>query len=317
MAEERIIDDEYGRGVKLRKTADGYVDVTDEQLDGNVEDAEAEELSFSFPVIESETDDEDLVGLSPEEAEELRKQKAEAVQRRREEYDQIVAAGNELLEQGSFHSAELKFEKALQLDEPATEASVGYWRAKTENFTKPEVLIEEYVEPGIESLEYDLGYEATDIIKRDYHEVFAAKYAELEADEAPLAEVVEGKQERRRAILKARRKNSLIAFVASAMPMLICIILTAVFGLKNFSTPDGKYIPVTIAFGGASVALFIVFAVFTNKMINAFRMYNKNENLTSTEDGEKLFDIRERKALYGALLVLPAYENIEEETTEE
>ena len=28
--EERIIDDEYGRGIKLRKTKDGYVDVTDE-----------------------------------------------------------------------------------------------------------------------------------------------------------------------------------------------------------------------------------------------------------------------------------------------
>ena len=28
--EERIIDDEYGRGVRLKKTKDGYVDVTDE-----------------------------------------------------------------------------------------------------------------------------------------------------------------------------------------------------------------------------------------------------------------------------------------------
>ena len=28
--EERMIDDEYGRGVRLKKTKDGYVDVTDE-----------------------------------------------------------------------------------------------------------------------------------------------------------------------------------------------------------------------------------------------------------------------------------------------
>ena len=28
--EERIIDDEYGRGIRLKKTKDGYVDVTDE-----------------------------------------------------------------------------------------------------------------------------------------------------------------------------------------------------------------------------------------------------------------------------------------------
>ena len=38
MAEERIIDDEYGRGVKLRKTKDGYVDVTDAELDGEEAD---------------------------------------------------------------------------------------------------------------------------------------------------------------------------------------------------------------------------------------------------------------------------------------
>ena len=31
--EERIIDDEYGRGVRLKKTKDGYVDVTDELTD--------------------------------------------------------------------------------------------------------------------------------------------------------------------------------------------------------------------------------------------------------------------------------------------
>ena len=28
--EERIIDDEYARGIRLKKTKDGYVDVTDE-----------------------------------------------------------------------------------------------------------------------------------------------------------------------------------------------------------------------------------------------------------------------------------------------
>ena len=31
--EERIIDDEYGRGIRLKKTKDGFVDVTDELAD--------------------------------------------------------------------------------------------------------------------------------------------------------------------------------------------------------------------------------------------------------------------------------------------
>ena len=76
--EERMIDDEYGRGIRLKKTQDGYVDVTDELAeDGEAfEDGEsAEEIAFEFPMLDE--DDEDLVGLSPEEAIALRKKKEE------------------------------------------------------------------------------------------------------------------------------------------------------------------------------------------------------------------------------------------------
>ena len=139
--EERIIDEEYGRGVRLRKTKDGYVDVTDELVDGEAVDGEemGDEISFEFPSLEEfgDKDDEDLVDLSPEEAERVRREKAAAAQRRLEEYEATCKQGEQLLESGSFHAAELVYEKALQLDDLATDASVGYWRAKTANFTDP------------------------------------------------------------------------------------------------------------------------------------------------------------------------------------
>ena len=72
--EERIIDDEYGRGVRLKKTKDGFIDATDETLQ---DWEEVEEAVFEFPVLETDEDDEDLVGLSPEEAIALRKKKEE------------------------------------------------------------------------------------------------------------------------------------------------------------------------------------------------------------------------------------------------
>ena len=135
MAEERIIDDEYGRGIRLRKTKDGYVDVTDELAAGEEYDEEGEEIALEFSVVEEEEeDDEDLVGLSTEEALALKKQKAEAAERRQAEYEQAVKEGNELLEAGEYEQAEKQFEKALELDKTATDASVGYWRAKTQNF---------------------------------------------------------------------------------------------------------------------------------------------------------------------------------------
>ncbi len=305
MAEERIIDDEYGRGVKLRKTKDGFVDVTDEALSGASEDEETgEEISFAFPITDEEEDDEDLVGLSPEEAAALRKQKAEAAERRRAEYEQFVNEGLALLDTNSFHAAELKFEKALPLDGEPTEASVGYWRAKTANFTNPDALMDEYVEAGIESLEYDLGYEAVEVIKKDYRAEIEKRYEELKAEEEPLFLEVSAKQEKRREILSARKKKDFVTFVATAIPTLVFIVLTVVFGLKNFSTPDDTYIPVTIAFAAIAVVAFVTFGAFTNKLLNTCRIYRANEKLTSTEEGERLRELMEYMELYEALLEL-------------
>ena len=299
--EERIIEDENGRKIRYRKTAEGYVDVTDE-LAKDVDGEDAEEIEFDFPMTDADEDDEDLVGLSFEEAQALKKQKAEAVERRRKEYEQALKEGEVLLEQGSFHSAELKFEQALDLDEEATDASVGYWRAKTENFAKSDVLIDEYLEAGIESLEYDLGYKATDIIRERYEEVFKTRISELEAEETPLAKEVEEKQSLRREYLHERRKKARLAFLCSAIPMLACLVVAIIIGLKNFSTPDNRFVAPTVALFALFAVLFAVFAVFTNKFINARRMYRANERLSSTEEGERLLEIREYKELYACML---------------
>ena len=313
MAEERIIDDEYGREVKFRKRKDGSLDIVDGLAEGERENTEGEEeYSFAFPIIETDEDDEDLEGLSPEEAIALRQKKIEASRQRRAEYERTVEEGNALLATGSYRAAELKFEKALDLDERATEASVGYWRAKTADFSEPDLLIEEYLEAGIESLEFDLGYEAVDEIKQKYRSVFEKKVEELGAEEKPLAEEVEGKQVKRRKILKARRKKDVICFAAAGVPLLVFLILTAVFGLKNFSTPDDTYIPVTILFGALSLVTFIVFSVFTNKLVNTCRIFRANERVASTEEGERLLEIRAYKELYEALLI-PAAEEEEGE----
>ena len=57
--EERIIDDEYGRGIRLRKTADGYMDVTDELAEKGEETEEAnyDEISFEFPELDEDDEE--------------------------------------------------------------------------------------------------------------------------------------------------------------------------------------------------------------------------------------------------------------------
>ena len=317
--EERIIDDEYGRGVRLKKTKDGYVDVTDE-LAENSDMEEGEEITFEFPSFDgynAEEDHEDLVDLSPEEAERVLKERAAALERRRNEYENTCEQGKKLLDSGSYHAAELEYEKALQLDEEATEASVGYWRAKTADFANPDVLIAEYAEAGIESLEYDLGYEATDIIKKNYRAAFEKRVVELTAEEEPLRQKVEEKQEARREILTSRKLRWGVAFVLSLFPVLAAIIATMVVGFKNFGTRESEYIVPTIVLACVSVVLFIAFMVVANKYINAGRMYRLNERLSSTADGVRLLEIEEYKELYEALLTAPVMEEEEDEAVEE
>lgn len=307
--EERMIDDEYGRGVRMKKTKDGFVDVTDELAEENAQPETAEtadggeEIEFQFPMMEGEEDDEDLVGLTPEEAVALKKRKEEEAAARKAEYERLCAEGEALLGEKNFGEAEKVYEKALGFDTQATTASVGYWRAKTADFTQPDELIGEYVEAGIESLEFDLGYEAADIVKRDYREVFEKRVKELTEEETPLAEAVEEKQTARREILSARRKSRGIVFGLVAIPTLVCLIATIVLGLKNFTTPDAEYILPTVILGSVFAVLFIVFVEVSNKFINACRIYRTNERLSSTEEGERLLAIRAYKELYEALLV--------------
>lgn len=310
--EERIIDDEYGRGIRLKKTKDGYVDVTDElseKTNGTESNDEeyGEEVAFEFPMLEGEEDDEDLVGLSPEEAAKVRKRKEEERLARAAEYEKLCAEGEELIKSGSFRAAELKYEKALDLDELATVASVGYWRAKTDDFDNADVLVGEYAKEGVESMEYDLGIQATDLIRQEYHDKFISRVAELEKEEEPLQEEVEEKRFSRKQILKKGLRNGIIILAAGLIPFLTALILTAVFGFKITTVADNRYIMPTVICGVASFLLFIVAVACLNKFLNALRIYRKNEKLSSTEEGQKLLKIRRYKAVYEYLAMLPVY----------
>ena len=296
--EERIIDDEYGRGIRLRKTEDGYVDVTDELAEDADEatDVNYDEIDFEFPELEE--DDEDLVSLSPEEARELRKRKAEEIENRRRQYEQACEDGERLLDCGSYHAAELKFESALKIDPYGQESTVGYWRARTANFTDPDALMSEYVEVGIENLEGDLGYKAVDELKRRYPEVFSARLKELQEEREPIETEVMEKRENRRKVITKNLTKAAWRFSISSIIAFILLAVTIVFGAKIFSTREGEFILPTIITAAVFVVSLIVSLVFTNKLLNVIRMYRLNERDDSTELGRKLVNIRNYIELY-------------------
>ena len=87
--------------------------------------------------------------------------------------------------------------------------------------------------------------------------------------------------------------------------------------MKNFSTPDNRYVVPTIILGCVSAVLFAVFGVFINRLINACRIYNTNENLLSTDEGTRLVEIRAYKELYAEMLTEEETEEESEEESEE
>ena len=130
--EERIIDDEYGRGIRLKKTKNGYVDATDElaeekkaktgdetkneltdeiedeienEIDGEETEAEAaDEVLFEFP----EEDDEELAALSAEDAAALIKKREEERKQREEKAEKLCAEGEALLEKAKAEIATIR-----------------------------------------------------------------------------------------------------------------------------------------------------------------------------------------------------------------
>lgn len=156
----------------------------------------------------------------------------------------------------------------------------------------------EYLETGFESLENDLGEDATEKIKERYRDVFKARLEELEKEEAPLEKVVLEKQESRRAILKKRIVSARIKFISTALPTLVLLVLAIFFGARIPTRPDGLFVYLTIGAGVLFFACFIAFGVFTNQFVNALRINRANEDVSSTEEGEKLLEIRAYKELY-------------------
>ena len=94
----------------------------------------------------------------------------------------------------------------------------------------------------------------------------------------------------------------MIAFLVAAVPFLVAVALTIVFGLKNFTVRENSFILPTIIAGCVSVVAFIVFGVFTNRFINACRIFRENERISATDDGARLEEIAEYKDLYSKFL---------------
>ena len=320
--EERIIDDEYGRGIRLKKTKNGYVDATDELAaeakesaetdeaqpeglqdaleadaenvtDGEEGDAEAaDEVLFEFP----EEDDEELAALSAEEAAALIKKREEERKQREEKAAKLCEAGEKLLESAAddkadeeaYEKAAAAFDEALCVLPSYERAALGFWRAKTYYGKTLPPLLDEWAAAGYDEFVATFGEECANTLKEEWKESVNAEKKKRDEAIAPLKKDFEEKTEKRRAILKERTFNARKKFIPLMSVEIALLVFAAVFALNIFSRADAVFVWLTAACGAAFVLALPFFCVAASRFFHASSLAHANELKSSTKEGRAL-----------------------------
>lgn len=318
--EERIIDDEYGRGIRLKKTKDGYVDATDELAeeaklpesaekdkaqpeglqdaleaeaenvtDGEEGDAEAaDEVLFEFP----EEDDEELAALSAEDAAALIKKREEERKKREEKACALCDTGEALLngavDEETYEKAAAAFDEALCVLPSYERAALGFWRAKTYYGKNLQPLLDEWAAAGYDEFEATFGEECANTLKEEWKESVIAEKKKRDESIAPMKKEYEEKTEKRRAILKERTFNARKKFIPLLSAEIALLVFAAVFALNIFSRADAVFVWLTAACGAAFVLALPFFCVAASRFFHASSLAHANELKSSTKEGRAL-----------------------------
>lgn len=292
--EERIIERENERKIRVKRTADGDIQNVEDELAPESETEETE-VSVDFPEEAQEEDapeeyDESLVGLTPSQ---LEKELERREKLRREAYaerDKLLAGANEMLEKSKYAEAEEFCRDALVYDGSSDEAQRLLWIAMTKDFTDDAPFYKEENARSLASSGEDLRSFVLSRAGKRLRDGLAQDLAE----EAPVAARVEEAQNRRRGAFAENRRYYLVRLVA-----LSCVILLFVVGCivsMQFIVRTKSVLPIVLAaaFGGLAVVVLVFWIVFARKLLVADRYCRANEQLSSTEDGATLLVLRNR-----------------------
>ncbi len=293
--EERIIDREEGRGIRLTTTPEGETDAVD-ALTPETEGEESEaEAILTLP--EGDEYDEDLVGLTPSQLKEELARRERAKKEAMEMSAKLTEEGEALLAEGDFAGAEGCFAQAIvygYADERATE---GLWNARTHGFTEIEPLLTPEASEELEENE-----EARELVVARLGEALRAEREKAEGEEKELAPVFEAKQKERREAFAANKAYYLLRFGISFGALVVFLVACAVSASFILRTMSIAPVVLTAVFGGLAFVSLAVTVVFTRGLVVASRLCRKNEKLSSTEEGARLQGLREKLSALSRIL---------------
>ncbi len=276
--EERIMDDEESRGIKLVHKPEGD-DVVDAQLAGE----------------DGENYDEDLVGLTPSQLEEALEKRKKEAERAQAEYEKLIKEGDEAYAAGEFEGAATLYRQAAVYREEAREK---VFEAVTEGFTKTNYF---YEEGGMDEF-YLCPPEMRSNIAGKLKPILEEEEKSCRAEAEPLREQVEAGIASRREAFAANKHYYFVRFLAVLSAFLMLLIGVAVAGSFILRTADAVPLIVTIVLGVLAVGVLGVLAVYCRKLYAAASLCRTNEKLSSTENGARLEALDTRLSILEALL---------------
>ncbi len=284
--EERILDEEEGRTIRVRRTADGAIaDVTD-ALAEEREQTEETEVVLDVPDGTDEYD-EDLVGLTPEQLKKELERRERAAREAEEKRDELISEGEALMQENDFAGAETFFAQALVYDGGSELARRGLWRARTAEFTDAECFLDD--ETATEASQEEESVRAY-LLERAGEELREAR-ARREAEAAPLRATVTEKRDARRGAFRENRKYYLIRFCVAFAIALAAVIGAGVSAGFLTRTQDASPVVALCVSAGIALIALCVSLVFLRKLIVAGRLCRDNERLTATEEGARLYEL--------------------------
>lgn len=279
--EERMIEDEEGRKVTLKRTSEGETDA--------VEEGENESEEYVFDVPEEEYD-ESLVGLTPSQLEQVLEERKKAEEEARAEYAKLIAEGESALQREDFEGAERAFAQADRYVFEDERVPEGLWVSRTRNFTVKEPF---YVLENAEAFA-KCNAQLKQRAREAFGEEFAREREEAMREEEQLAPQVEEKRAEREEAFFANKRYYLIRFLAVLAAFAVTVIGAAVSASFIVRTQSIAPIVGTGVFGGLAAGLFVTALVLLRKLYLAVRLCKQNTVEEATADGARLKELREK-----------------------
>lgn len=288
--EERIVDKDDPRLIRIKRTDEGETDAVDALAEG-----EEEEVLLSLPEDEY---DEELVGLTPSQLQKELERRAKAEEEARAECARLVEEGEKHLSEREYEKAETFFAQAACYTFADERIMRGLWIARTRDFTEYEPFYNAAYAEEFSASEEDVKK----FVRGRAEERLRKELEEAEEEERRIAPDVEAKQEERRKAFAGNKRFYSVRFCAMLGAFFAAVVALAVSAGFIVRTQSPLPVIFTAVFGACALAFCIASLALSRKLLVAHRLCRENEKLSSTEAGARLSLLRNKIYCLGLIL---------------